>query len=61
MKEFIFWCLDRANQITEYRFFSQEEADDYSDILEAQGHDIFTDRQRCVLACDRYARLNKRG
>lgn len=56
---YVFWCLDRANQISEYRFASQEEADNYADRLEADGHDIFTNKHRCVLAHDRYARINK--
>lgn len=60
MKSFSVFVLDRANQLTEYKYSSQAMADDASDYFEAQGHDVFTDGQRAALARDRYARMNKR-
>ena len=57
MKIYSIWVLDRANQLTQYDYSSQLLADNASDIFEADGHDVFTDRLRASLARDRYARF----
>lgn len=57
MKIYSIWVLDRANQLTEYKYSSQHEADNASDYFEADGHDVFSNGLRAALARDRYARF----
>ena len=57
MKTYSVYVLDRANQVTEYKYSSQMAADDASDIFEADGHDVFSDGHKAALARDRYARF----
>jgi hypothetical protein len=56
-KTYSVWVLDRANQLTEYKYSSQLEADNASDTFEADGHDVFTDGHRAALARDRFTRF----
>ena len=50
------YIIDRANQFHVEHHATQEQADDASDRWEAEGHDVYSDRMRALLAMDRYAR-----
>lgn len=56
-KIYSIYVLDRANQLTEYKYSSQLDADNASDDFEAQGHDVFSNMTRAIEARDRYARF----
>lgn len=57
MKIYSVWVLDRANQLTEYKYSSQHEADNASDAFEADGHDVFESGTKAAMARDRFARF----